>query len=554
MRNAVYKVVCLGLIAASGCVVTVNGKKHVYGLNGEEKQPEDGKQGAKGDGKQGGTPSVDELAAAVAAGATTPAGQSVTLKPDFAPNPSSLGTFSTRADVNVYDQPHGATSCSGYVGDGPAAIVTFTSAMRETRISAPGARLILAEMPDRKYVCKESYGDDAPSVKLDEWPAGSPIKLYAGGRKGESYNYELRVEDEKRPLDIAWKDKVKPVELGEVPKDPIIVSEITSSKPGSKSAHCDSGYFHEVPEMALLLKRPLGDMSIEVRSAKRIAVQLVGPMTENGRNIPTRCMNDDRASFGRMEAGLYALRIGTEASGQEVLYHIVVRGKDTSRNPVAAPSKFADTIALEESVTSWHFPQLTMSDAEAGDANREALFMAAPKALFVFPKFNMDKSVASIVGASNGSSDKSKSPPAPELPRENEPLLLLDRSGYVMAADGSFFRVNMKDLQADPGGAISVPAAPRNTGLTFERALAGKGPEDAKAVAAYEKAEKAVDTCHDRQNSSVEGGFEGACTGLEKAAERSKDALEKELAKNRIARRSASLGKIKTRLETLFKK
>jgi hypothetical protein len=146
--------------------------------------------------------------------------------------------------------------------------------------------------------------------------------------------------------------------------------------------------------------------------------------------------------------------------------------------------------------------------------------------------------------------DRSKA----EYPKENEPLLLLDRNGHVMGADGAEFRVTAKDLQADPGGAASVPAAPRNSTLSFEAALAAQGPEDAKAVAAWQKAQKAEQTCHDRQSSSVEGGFENACAGMEKASDKAKETLEKELTKNRLARRAASLAKLKTRLETLFKK
>jgi hypothetical protein len=542
MRNVVLGL-ATGMVLLAGCTVTVNGKVHKYGLDGEEKTEEPGK------GK--GNVDPDSLAAELAAG-TTPTGQSTTLKSDFAPNPTVLGTFSSQATVNVSQQPHGVSSCYGYVGESPAAVVKFTSAMQNTRISAPGAGLILAEFGDRQYVCKEAgYGGDGPNVMLSpEWPAGD-VRIFVGGQQGKTYNYEIRVEDEKRPIDILWKGKAKTIDVAEVPKDPIIVSEVTPKTAGVKGSRCNHAFFREVPDVAFQLKRPLGDISIEVRSAKPIEVQLVGPLTADGRNIPTQCLNDDRTSIGRMEAGLYGLRIGTETSGAEVLYHVVLRGKDTSKNPVLPPTKFVDEATVDESVVTWHFPQLTVQEAEAGDANREALFLTAPKAIFVFPKFNMDKSVAEVMGASG---DSSKGAPAPEYPKENEPLLLLDKGGHVMAADGSLFRVNLKDLQADPGGAVAIPAAPRNTGLSFERALAAKGPEDAKSVAAYEKAQKAVQSCYDRVNNSIEGGMENACAALEKTEQKAKETLEKDLAKTRAARRAASLAKVKPRLETLFKK
>ncbi len=541
MRKFIGYVVSFAVVMTVGCTVKVNGEVHKFGLTGEETPPEK-KDGEKKDGE---ALSPDELAAQLAAG-TTPTGSTVTLKSDFAPNPSAQGPFSSKAEVSISDQPHGISNCSGYVGESPAATIKFTSAMKNTRISAPGAALIVAEFGDRKYICDEGgYNNEAPSVMLNpEWPADD-IKIFVGGRKDQTYNYQLKVEDETRPIDILWKGKVKTIDMAEIPKEPVVVSELTTKDSGVKG-RCGDSYFRDAPDLAFSLKRPLGDISIDVRSAKPVDVEIVGPLTDDGRKIPSHCMNDDRYSFGRMEAGIYGLRIGTKSPGAEVLYHVVVRGKETKMNPILPPSKFVDEATVDESVITWHFPQLLPQDTHS-DPHREALFLTTPKPVFVFPKFNMDKSVADALG---GGSDKSKN----EYPKENEPLLLLDRNGQVMGADGAEFRVTMKDLQADPGGAIAVPAAPRNTALSFDAALAAKGPEDAKAVAAWEKAEKAEQSCHDRQRSSVEGGFENACAGMEKATDKAKEALEKELAKNRVARRAASLAKLKTRLETLFKK
>lgn len=559
MRNVVRCVVGFVVIATCGCVVKVNGQVRKFGLDGEEKvsAEEAAKMGGVpanpdgGGGAAGGASDTDALAAELS-GAAQPSGQSVAVKATFSPNPTVVGTYATKADVNIREAPHGVSNCSGYVGAEPAVVLNLESAMKDTRISAPGAQLILAEFGDRKYVCKDGgYGGGTPpSVLLDpEWPAGE-IRIYVGGRKGETYRHEVRIEDEKRPIDILWKNKVKTVDLAEVPKEPLILSETTPNTPGAKS-RCGNGFFREAPDVAFQPKRPLGEMTIEVRSAQPIDVQLIGPLTEDGRKIPSNCMNDDRMFWNRWEAGLYGLRVGTPSSGAEVLYHIVVRGKDTPRNPTAAPAKWVTDATVEESVLTYHYPQLTQGDLDTNNANREAIFLSAPKQLFVFPKFSMDKSVAEVIGGGGRSSDPKA--PAPEYPKENEPLLLMNRNGWVMAADGSVFRVNMKDLQADAGGAVVIPAAPRNTALSFDQALRQKGPEDAKAVAAYEKAQRDVDSCYDRARRSYEVSYENACVGYERALAKKKEALEKELTKNRIARRTASLAKIKTRLETVFK-
>jgi hypothetical protein len=549
MKKRVRFVIGFATLVAAGCTVKVNGQVHKFGVSGEEEKKAEGSaSGASSSGTSGGSASPDDLAAELAGG-TTPAGQSVTLKPDFAPNPTVVGTFSTKAVANVYEQPHGVSRCSGHVGDQATAVIKLTSAMKNTRISAPGARLIVAELGNKQYTCDEGSSGSPPSVMLDEWPAGD-VTIFVGGRKDETYTYELRVEDEKRPIDVAWKNN-KATEINEVPKDAIVLTQTTPGAAGRKGSRCGDAYFRDVPDVVFSLKRPLGDMSIEVRSPKGVDVELVGPLNDTGRNLPVNCGNDNRIQYNRMEAGIYGLRVGTATSGEESLFHVVVRSKDTARNPTAAPSKFADKIALEESVVMWHYPQLTQQDMD-NDANREAIFLSAPKELFVFPKFNMDKSVAEIVGS--GGSSREKNAPAPEYPKENEPLLLLNKSGLVMAADGAVFRVNMKDIQADPGGAIVLPAAPRNTWLPFEQAVRAKGPEDEKAYAAWQKAEKDVTSCEDRARNNIEATFESLCSSVSKNADKKKEALEKELAKNRTARRAASLTKIKTRVEALFKK
>lgn len=556
MKKRVRFVIGFATLVAAGCTVRVNGEVHKFGVGGEEeKKKPDGQNGAAAGGQAGGDASKADALAAELAGGTTPAGQSVTLKSDFAPNPTVVGTFSSKGEVSIGGKEHGVSRCSGYVGQQAAAVIKFTSPMKNTRISAPGAKLILAEFGDRQYTCNdESYGDRAPSVMLDEWP-GSEITIFVGGRQDETYNYELRVEDEKRPVDILWKDKVTATEIAELPKDPLILTQTTPTTAGRQGSRCGKGYFREVPDVVFSLKRPLGDMSIEVKSAKAIDVEIVGPLNDTGRNLPTQCGTDDnRLRFNRMEAGLYGLRIGTDKSGDEALYHVVVRSKDTTRNPTQPPSKFADKIALDESVVVWHYPQLTVEDLETSDANREAIFLSAPKELFVFPKFNLDKSVAQIIG--DGGSSREKGAPAPEYPKESEPLLLLSsrNGGVVMAADGTMYRVNMKDLQADPNGAVTVSGTPRNTYMSFDQAVRAKGPEDEKAYAAWQKAEKDVKTCSDRARNNVEATFESLCSSVQKAADKKKEALEKELTKNRVARRAASLGKVKTRVEGLFKK
>lgn len=582
MRNTVRFLIGFAVVATAGCTVKVNGEVHKFGLSGEDEKKKAGETGAA---------DTDALAAELAGGAAASgATQSFTLNPDYTPNPKILSNLVVTATESLDKAPHGVSRCNGYVGETPAAVVSLPSGLRKARISAPGAEVIVAEFGDRKYVCDETQTTNGvPSVMMDEWPSGE-MRLFVGGRKDKTFKYEIRIEDEVRPVDILWKSKVKAIDLAELPKDPILISEITPALAAFKEPNgCSNSAFREVPDVAFELKRPLTDVTIEVRSAKPVNVMLVGPLTETGRDIRRNCFNDDRSTMNRMEAGMYGLKIGTESPGAQVLYHVVVRGKDTSRNPVQAPLKFAEIIDLKESVITWHYPQLNTDDLEKSDPNRESLFLSAPGALFVFPKFNLDKTVADAVGFTDitGNRDEkstntpkdAKPLPAADYPKENEPLLLLKDNGAVMAADGSVFKVDMKDLAADPGGAIAIPTVARNASISFNRSLELKGPEDAKAIATFEKAQKDFEACQNRinnaasakidsiratgywrtQGSQIDAVNDAADRQIEsscrpKDLEKKKEALWAELAKTRTARRTASLAKIKPRLEATIKK
>jgi hypothetical protein len=263
----------------------------------------------------------------------------------------------------------------------------------------------------------------------------------------------------------------------------------------------------------------------------------------------------------------------------------VVRGKGTALDPRTAPAKFPELVPLEQRVVTGHFPLLDDDDAHDSDPTREWLFMTAPKQLFVFPKYDLDGKVAKLYATakrggysySSGKSPWHPKAPAEAFPKANEPLLLL-ASGQALAADGSIFNVEMKDVTDKPSGAVVIPASARNPHLTWDHAVHARGPEDDKVYQAYEKAVKDYDACNDRVWKPAEKQIEairarpwwqqseGQIQQIKDAASASvdrtckPDALEKkkedtwmELMKSRSARRDAALGRVKVRIEALFK-
>lgn len=569
---------CFGLallVAASGCMVNVNGKTKTYGLSdligSSSESSEDGKKEAKGEGDASGDEADDTPRSSDT--------KTVAVKASFHPNPIIVSGLAGEAAVNT--DKHGVRNgCNGYVGDDPAVVLDMEQESGDIEVSAPGGGVLLAEIGGKYWCDSASSIGQVPRIKADKLPAGK-IKIFVGElNKGTKIKFSVRVEDTKRAIDLAWKDKVKPVVLNEDLKQPIIVTQTTPTTKGVKddrSFRCGKGFTRETPDFAFELKRPLTDLQLDFRSshASQMDLVILGPIPEDGRNLPSRCIENVPQSFGRMEPGLYVARVSPEENGAAWLYHLVLTSKGTPREPKTLPTKFADNVPFEERVVTGHFPLLTVDDVHDSDATREWLFVNAPKQLFVYPKYDLDDKVARVYGAARrgGYTTSSFHPKAPAevFPKANEPLLLLSR-GQVLAADGSIFNVEMKDLTDKPSGALALPSASRNPHLTWDHALYAHAPEDDKLVAAYEKANKDLDACEDRvwnpaekQIDAIrarpwwqqsEGQIQQIKDATSAAFDRTckPDALKQKqldtwaaLMKSRSARRDAALGRVKAR-------
>lgn len=570
------------LVVLSGCTVSVNGKTKTYGLSdlmgssSEKSEEAKSESGGSGSGSASGASGKDDDDDAAPRSSDT---KNVAVKNGFHPNPIVVDGFAGKATVGT--DKHGVRSgCDGYVMEDPAVVLDVESETSDLELSAPGAGVILAESGG-KYWCDTPMSiGQVPRIKPTGLPAGK-IKLYIGElHSGQNIKFSVRVEDTKRAIDLAWRDKVKPVAITEDLKEPLIVTQSTPATKGmrdDRSFHCGKGYYHDTPDFAFELKRPITDLQLDFRSShlEQLDVELIGPVPDNGRNLPSRCIENVPQGFGRLEPGLYVLRVGPQENAASWLYHLVLTSKGATRDPKTMPSKFAENVPLAERVVTGHFPILTMDDVHDSDATREWLFMNAPKQLFVYPKYDLDAKVAHVYGAARrgGYTTNSFHPKvgAEAYPKANEPLLLIGR-GQVLAADGSLFNVDMKDLADKPSGAAVLPSASRNPHLTWDHALYARAPEDEKAIAAYEKAKKDYDACEDRlwkpaekQIDAIrarpwwqqsEGQIQQIKDATNAAVDRTckPDALEQKrldtwagLMKSRSARRDASLAKIKAR-------
>lgn len=120
-----------------------------------------------------------------------------------------------------------------------------------------------------------------------------------------------------------------------------------------------------------------------------------------------------------------------------------------------------------------------------------ALFAAAPRDLFVYPRLELDKDLA-----------RGQELTSPEIvPSKDEPLLVLDidrgNHARVLAADGLTFDIDRKYLVDQPAGTPALPARPRALSPTLDvLRLGALLPPGGKSE--YDKAREARQKCLDK--------------------------------------------------------
>jgi hypothetical protein len=565
-------VACAILLA--GCAVNVNGKTYGFGDlvgGGSSEAAKNEAENSDGEKSSGGGKSAKDDDGKKASTETL----SSTLKPDFHPNPAE---FLVAGQATVSVDKHGTKGCDGYVADDPSVVLDLSSSMKNVQISAKGAGVLLAEF-DGKYVCDSPYSvGTTPKVQLDEWPAGK-VKIYVGQYNSNSkFKATVRVEDIKRPIDLPWKNGLKPIQIAENPKEAIVFTSKTPAEKGWKPEfRCNDGHFHDKPDFAFELTRPLTDIQIDFRSPdlKNIELTIDGPIPDSGRDIPGRCLENVPATMGRMEPGLYVARVGPHENASVMQYSLIITGKDTKRDPKTLPSSFAASVPLEQRGLTGHFPLLDREDIYKSDEVREWLFANAPKQLFVFAKYDLDGAVAKAWGADGG--DMPKGLPALAYPKANEPLLVIE-GGRVLAADGSIYDVNFKDLADKPSGAVAFPDAARNPQTRWDSARDMKATEDDAVWKSWEKANKDYEACENRINGPANAQIDAIKARpwwqqsqgmIDQINDRADAAIEAQckpknldkkkqdtwlaLMNSRTTRRTAQLGRVKGRVADLFK-
>ncbi len=509
--------------------------------------------------------------------------QSIALGDEF-PTPLFLGALRSKGTVSM--SKHGVDRCVGYLSAAPVVTLDLEGPIEGAEITVPGAESLLIEFEDGKYFCDTpTTTNGVPTIKGAELPAGK-VEIFVGSfHEGRTVDYDLYLDETTRPITLPWRETVEPVVLTEKIAAPIIRTMKTAEGDGKehRCSHRDLAYGRTEPAFVFELKRPVTDLRIGVRSSMAVDLGIFGPIPPDGRNSPVTCSG---RSLRRLEPGLYAVHVVPRQREEAVLHHLVVTSKSTPRKPKTLPAEFLDDVPLEGRIVEWHFPELVnddLFDQSGGEVDnddiRAWLVENAPRVLFVFPKYDLDKSIAELFRERLAEHWHVDSPPV-EFPKANEPLLLIrDDEGraVVMAVDGSLFKMSLEDLLPEPTGAIVLPASARNPHMTFSRALNGRGPEDERAYRAYDKKAKANGRCHHMIDSKAERRIaairerppsrqnDAIIDRIDREAEeqilrkckpdvmeRQSSAIWLEMMKSRTARRDAHLKRIRPKLEALF--
>jgi len=495
------------------------------------------------------------------------------------PNPLVIEGLGGVAEADLFSKHNIKQGCEGYVTEGPGVVLELAKPLEHAVISAPGAGVLLAKFGG-KYVCASpSTVMTTPVLKLDVWPAGK-IELFAGHyHQHAKIQYAIEIEDPARKRDLGWDKGDKGLVLKALPDKAEIraLAIPAAGKTPRDVTECRGFHFRKQPDLAMTLERPLAGLELNGRSGSAFSLMLVGPIPADGRNLPSRCYDDGHAVLARLEAGSYAIKIGTK--GEAATVTMVVRGPKTPRDPAMLAPAIPDQLDHAGRALVNQFPELGEDDVMSSDPLRQKLFLIAPKQLFVFPTYDLDESVAQIhprigISTDDGLPEHTKF----DYPKKNEPLLFIGREQYL-SADGNVYHILPKDTALEPSGSIQLPATARNSVLGWGSSVNGAGAEDKGQLDAYWKLSHQFDACSqqvwapfndkigalkreayseardERIRSLERAGREREFSGCgETHLNSARDAEHKRLMASRTARRNAGLKDIAKRLAAMFGK
>jgi hypothetical protein len=425
------------------------------------------------------------------------------------PNPAESGPVASRNDHllrRFYNLT--GTQCDGFVARRPAVILDAPEGLQHVRISVEGdAQLLFVEMPGRDFRCESSPGQPA-NLMLDgrNWPAGTYRVFVGGPGRMDQLSYAVSVEDMTRATNLAWLRTPPPMIVVDETMSGPKFARATPGDDGRRSAEygeagCASGgqnlQYPYLPDVGIEVRQGTNAV-LGVRSDLPGSVTLLGPIPEDQRNVPTRCLSALTEQV-TLVPGSYYVRYGTAAGTLPSFVDVFVHRADATVDPMAhGGGEVPSGLSVEARRLTVHFPFMSPESLLGSDELRHRLFMAASPDLFVMPTEDLGPSSRTRVfaGRSGERNTAGESETALEYPRKGEPLLLIDDRNVALAADGSLYVVPVDKLTAVvPGSQLAIPVQPRNPGLDFEQMLALAASQDKGRIDYYKQRVAQYDEC-----------------------------------------------------------
>jgi hypothetical protein len=237
------------------------------------------------------------------------------------------------------------------------------------------------------------------------------------------------------------------------------------------------------PDFYLTSDRPLQDVVLSILwSRKPQEVHVFGPIAAMKENHLVRCGEGNNGGgehrFDVFE-GTYAVWIGSARNDKPATgdaYHVLLRRSDAKIDPLTALAPIPTDLTLRERALKNHYPYF----AGRGLPAWEAAFTRAPDQLFAFAR-TASKDDYNEVAA-------------------GEPLLIHwsteDGKTSAYRFDGSSVQIDTRLVAIERPATVALPTkfTPKPA-ESVSQALDDSGPEDKKAVDAYEKTKKSYDDC-----------------------------------------------------------
>jgi hypothetical protein len=372
-------------------------------------------------------------------------------------------------------------------------------------------------------------------------PAGTHT-LWAIVGDQAAATFPLEIDD--RGADVKYPEAA-PRDTGTL-DDPLVIdgkvraTERWSSRPGV--CH-DTG---RAPDFYLTSDKPLQKVTVSLLwSRTPQSLHIYGPVGEHGDLRCKEAGGNSEHSFEVFE-GRYAVWVGGAEKAKDSDYHVLVMRAGTKIDPMATLVPVPAELTLADRAYSHHYPYFRAE----GLASWTKMFTLAPDQLFAYPRV--------AVG---------------DIPA-GEPLIVWssnDTRTSVIRNDGTHVDIDTRLMTTERPSAIVLETSPRLPEVhDYRDAMKYAGPEDDKAIDAYQKLANKIESCvgdylakhdptwgHGGQLYKISGdkvvnvGDQVAAAG-ERACgysrvEGAQKQLAKQLEKTRVARWKAHLAAVRKR-------